>query len=152
MARALNARARATAPEPRNGRAPLLFIFHPPHSPRQSVWGRSGDRGIPVRAAPPTPINRTSTALAELNDASMPPAAVPAATPKYSVLLPTYNERENIGLIVWLLVQTFEEQLSFGKERGVGVVGRALVCFFPSFRRSLTLFSSLPLSIQCPAL
>eukprot|EP00735_Rhodelphis_limneticus_P003989 TRINITY_DN15530_c0_g1::TRINITY_DN15530_c0_g1_i1::g.28538::m.28538 TRINITY_DN15530_c0_g1::TRINITY_DN15530_c0_g1_i1::g.28538 ORF type:complete len:259 (-),score=76.86,sp/Q9WU83/DPM1_CRIGR/68.07/3e-121,Glycos_transf_2/PF00535.21/8.2e-37,Glyco_tranf_2_3/PF13641.1/2.3e-13,Glyco_tranf_2_2/PF10111.4/4.4e-07,Glyco_transf_21/PF13506.1/3e-06,Glyco_tranf_2_4/PF13704.1/0.0068,Glyco_tranf_2_5/PF13712.1/0.089 TRINITY_DN15530_c0_g1_i1:86-796(-) len=28
---------------------------------------------------------------------------------KYSVLLPTYNERENISLIVWLLAKTFEE-------------------------------------------
>jgi hypothetical protein len=26
------------------------------------------------------------------------------------VLLPTYNERENIPLIVWLLVETFEKQ------------------------------------------
>lgn len=29
---------------------------------------------------------------------------------KYSVLLPTYNERDNIPLIVWLLVETFEKQ------------------------------------------
>ena len=29
---------------------------------------------------------------------------------KISVLLPTYNERENIGLIVWLLVDTFEKK------------------------------------------
>ncbi|CAL1607167.1 unnamed protein product [Knipowitschia caucasica] len=28
---------------------------------------------------------------------------------KYSVLLPTYNERENLPLIVWLLVKSFEE-------------------------------------------
>lgn len=28
----------------------------------------------------------------------------------YSVLLPTYNERENIALVVWLLVRTFEEK------------------------------------------
>jgi len=28
---------------------------------------------------------------------------------KYSVLLPTYNERENLPLIVWLLVRTFSE-------------------------------------------
>lgn len=27
---------------------------------------------------------------------------------KYTILLPTYNERENIALIVWLLVETFE--------------------------------------------
>lgn len=28
---------------------------------------------------------------------------------KYSVLLPTYNERENLPLIVWLLVRAFEQ-------------------------------------------
>ncbi|XP_072657542.1 dolichol-phosphate mannosyltransferase subunit 1 isoform X4 [Canis lupus baileyi] len=28
---------------------------------------------------------------------------------KYSVLLPTYNERENLPLIVWLLVKSFAE-------------------------------------------
>lgn len=33
-----------------------------------------------------------------------------ARRPRYSVLLPTYNERENIALIVWLLVETFEKQ------------------------------------------
>jgi dolichol-phosphate mannosyltransferase len=30
-------------------------------------------------------------------------------TDKYSVLLPTYNEKENLPIIVWLLVKTFEE-------------------------------------------
>ena len=29
---------------------------------------------------------------------------------KYSVLLPTYNERENLPLIMWLLMRTSEEQ------------------------------------------
>ncbi|KAM9064602.1 dolichol-phosphate mannosyltransferase subunit 1 isoform 3-T3 [Sarcophilus harrisii] len=37
------------------------------------------------------------------------PAARATATDKYSVLLPTYNERENLPLIVWLLVKSFEE-------------------------------------------
>ncbi|KAF7248854.1 Dolichol-phosphate mannosyltransferase subunit 1, partial [Varanus komodoensis] len=36
--------------------------------------------------------------------------AVMAASPdKYSVLLPTYNERENLPLIVWLLVRSFAQ-------------------------------------------
>ena len=26
---------------------------------------------------------------------------------KYSVLLPTYNERDNIAIVVWLLIRTF---------------------------------------------
>ncbi|XP_008696225.1 dolichol-phosphate mannosyltransferase subunit 1 isoform X1 [Ursus maritimus] len=30
---------------------------------------------------------------------------------KYSVLLPTYNERENLPLIVWLLVKSFSESI-----------------------------------------
>ncbi|KAL2917093.1 dolichol-P-mannose synthesis [Polyrhizophydium stewartii] len=29
--------------------------------------------------------------------------------PKYSVLLPTYNERQNLPIIVWMLVKTFTE-------------------------------------------
>ena len=29
---------------------------------------------------------------------------------KYSVLLPTYNERRNLPIIVWLLEQTFKKE------------------------------------------
>ena len=29
---------------------------------------------------------------------------------KYSVLLPTYNERRNLPIIVWLLARTFNEK------------------------------------------
>lgn len=29
---------------------------------------------------------------------------------KYSVILPTYNERRNLPIIVWLLNRTFTEQ------------------------------------------
>ena len=29
---------------------------------------------------------------------------------KYSVLLPTYNEKENLPLIVWLIVKAFTER------------------------------------------
>ena len=29
---------------------------------------------------------------------------------KYTVLLPTYNERENLPIIVWLLVKSFTER------------------------------------------
>lgn len=33
---------------------------------------------------------------------------------KYSVLLPTYNERQNLPVIVWLLCKTFEaEKLNY---------------------------------------
>jgi dolichol-phosphate mannosyltransferase len=31
-------------------------------------------------------------------------------TNKYSVLLPTYNERRNLPIITWLLAKTFEEK------------------------------------------
>jgi hypothetical protein len=30
----------------------------------------------------------------------------------YSVLLPTYNERENLPYIIWLLVQAFEKRFA----------------------------------------
>ncbi len=32
---------------------------------------------------------------------------------KYSVLLPTYNEKENLPLIIWLLVKHFEERWGY---------------------------------------
>ena len=35
---------------------------------------------------------------------------MPAKQHKYSVLLPTYNERENIALVVWLLVKAFQDR------------------------------------------
>ena len=33
-----------------------------------------------------------------------------ADTHKYSVILPTYNERKNLPVIVWLLAKTFQEK------------------------------------------
>lgn len=39
-----------------------------------------------------------------------PPQARSSRQDKYSVLLPTYNERENLPLIVWLLVKSFSER------------------------------------------
>jgi NifB/MoaA-like Fe-S oxidoreductase len=40
-------------------------------------------------------------------------------THKYSVILPTYNERENLPIIVWLLAKMFNEKcvVLFGRER-----------------------------------
>jgi dolichol-phosphate mannosyltransferase len=29
---------------------------------------------------------------------------------RYSIILPTYNERDNLPLIIWLLVKTFTDQ------------------------------------------
>lgn len=29
---------------------------------------------------------------------------------KYSVILPTYNERKNLPVIIWLIAKTFTEQ------------------------------------------
>ncbi|KAI9173114.1 dolichol-P-mannose synthesis [Blastocladiella emersonii ATCC 22665] len=36
-------------------------------------------------------------------------ASAPAGGDKYSVLLPTYNERHNLPVIIWMLVKTFTE-------------------------------------------
>ena len=33
-----------------------------------------------------------------------------SSSDKYSILLPTYEERENLPLIVWLLVNHFQER------------------------------------------
>jgi hypothetical protein len=40
----------------------------------------------------------------------MPPVDQIASGHKYSVILPTYNERKNLPVIVWLLARTFEQQ------------------------------------------
>jgi len=40
----------------------------------------------------------------------MPPIDQIATGHKYSVILPTYNERKNLPVIVWLLARTFEQQ------------------------------------------
>ena len=42
--------------------------------------------------------------------------ALPAAM-KYSVILPTYNERKNLPVIVWLLARTFTEQCAWSNSR-----------------------------------
>ena len=34
-------------------------------------------------------------------------------THKYSVILPTYNERKNLPIIVWLLAKTFTEKWAY---------------------------------------
>lgn len=33
-----------------------------------------------------------------------------AAKNKYSVILPTYNERRNLPIIIWLIQRTFNEE------------------------------------------
>ena len=38
---------------------------------------------------------------------------------KYSVLLPTYEERENLPLVVWLLVKYFEKRFSLHAEKTI---------------------------------
>ena len=40
----------------------------------------------------------------------MPPVDQIATGHKYSVILPTYNERKNLPVIIWLLARTFEQQ------------------------------------------
>lgn len=37
-------------------------------------------------------------------------APAEAAQEKYSVILPTYNERRNLPIMTWLLNRTFTEQ------------------------------------------
>lgn len=48
---------------------------------------------------------------------------------KVSVLLPTYEERHNLPLVVWLLVRTFQDRYGGAGgvvERGVSARGAAL--------------------------
>lgn len=54
--------------------------------------------------------SRSSVMASEKDGLPATKARGPAAPDKYSVLLPTYNERENLPLIVWLLVKCFSER------------------------------------------
>jgi dolichol-phosphate mannosyltransferase len=38
-------------------------------------------------------------------------------THKYSVILPTYNERKNLPIIIWLLAKVFKEGCVLGQLR-----------------------------------
>lgn len=42
-----------------------------------------------------------------------------SATDKYSVILPTYNERKNLPVIVWLLAKTFESACALCPSNGL---------------------------------
>lgn len=47
-------------------------------------------------------------AVLTVDDASAPVTTMTGN--KYSVLLPTYNERENLPIITWLIAKTFTEE------------------------------------------
>lgn len=53
---------------------------------------------------------------------------------KYSVLLPTYNERENLPLIIWLLEKAFREKyvVLLSPNGFVGVTRAQLLCLYLS--------------------
>lgn len=38
------------------------------------------------------------------------PSKTAKSSHKYSVLLPTYNERQNLPIIIWMLIKVFEEK------------------------------------------
>ena len=48
-------------------------------------------------------------AILTVDDASQNPSSIMTVN-KYSVLLPTYNERENLPIITWLLAKTFTQE------------------------------------------
>ena len=54
-----------------------------------------------------------------------------ATKDKYSILLPTYNERENLPLITWLIVQAFEKTCVIHKATSLKI--NNLVIIAPTF-------------------
>ena len=85
--------------------------------PSGCVWGlRWAPASAPITHAgphmsrpwPPAPQTGADRGRSR-GPAAMVTTRKQARPSKYSVLLPTYNERENIGLIVYLLVETFEK-------------------------------------------
>jgi hypothetical protein len=83
----------------------------PPHS-FQRLWGKLAlhkyiYKPCPIALLSPPPLRpSTFTAL------NQPSHSFKMATVrnKYSVLLPTYNERRNLPIITWLLERTFTEK------------------------------------------
>jgi hypothetical protein len=57
-------------------------------------------------SAPPRP----STAVTRFSNPQHDLTMAPTKKDKYSVLLPTYNERRNLPIITWLLNKTFTEK------------------------------------------
>jgi hypothetical protein len=56
------------------------------------------------------PNNSNSTIENLSKNVVMAPAKNTASKDKYSVILPTYNERRNLPIITWLLNRTFTER------------------------------------------
>jgi len=54
----------------------------------------------------------------------MPQSPNLASSHKYSVILPTYNERKNLPVIVWLLARVFQHQ-SVGSQAGMWMAADA---------------------------
>jgi hypothetical protein len=115
--------------------------------------GRASGRAATTTAAAaaPTPTRRSARTAARTSGRTTTTTtpAPSSASPrhKYSVLLPTYNERENIGLIVWLLVRTFEEQLRCCV---VWAAARSVFLFFASLRVARPPPLSTPLTLSLP--
>lgn len=65
------------------------------HAHSTSTARSSSAMGLP--SSPPPTLTPMHTVIDMPND-------------KYSVILPTYNERRNLPIIIWLLAKTFSEQ------------------------------------------
>jgi hypothetical protein len=52
----------------------------------------------------------------------------PVIKDKYSVILPTYNERRNLPIITWLLNRTFTEQYGLRDSQNALMVLKLTVC------------------------
>lgn len=48
---------------------------------------------------------------------------------KYSILLPTYNEKENLPLIVWLIIESFNKRFFKKKKIKIFIIKKKLLLF-----------------------
>ena len=78
----------------------------PGHVPRyfRTKGARVGSRRYPF----PNPNNAPS--IDYLNTFNIQSKATMTSKAKYTVILPTYNERRNLPIITWLLNRTFTEK------------------------------------------
>jgi len=92
------------------GPPPVTWRAARPHPPSAAM----GTDPPPPADTPPAVAVPSPTAAPTASPSKRPRGGSPDGRDLYSVLLPTYNERENLPLMVALLVKAFEETVRWG--------------------------------------
>lgn len=76
--------------------------------PESQIWRGRPDCWIDLHRTTPISYMSADHAILHVDD-TFSTQLNNMTTDKYSVLLPTYNERENLPVITWLLARTFQQ-------------------------------------------